>query len=194
MKIIFLLISMSFSVSFYGQEMTSVVDSNTKSEIIKRLISNKENAMFKYLYQDLSYKSKMIRVFNAAVIVDNKDSVSFNYDFVKNVKIRSANDYLIYNIGNKGRLKILASYSIDSTDINLYPPLSVKESFLTDIEKYYNIDSVIFLALYGVNGICIMTENEIWIVNGNERTDLKTYVKENYSTLGELRNLFLLKK
>lgn len=96
-----------------------------------------------------------------------------------------------------GHYKVIGNYTSNDTllGIQLYPPITRKqENFIEDVSKYYNLDSVVFLTIYGVPGICIMADNDIWLIDGNKRMDLKSYIKDEYPNYPAYRYDFLIKE
>jgi hypothetical protein len=178
----------------YSQKLTSIVDSSTRREMIKTILKNRKTAPFEYLYSYLNNSTKIIRVFHAAVYASNKDTVTFKYDLYKNLEIGDR-DFLLYNLANSDSASAFAEYFDDKSENRyLYPSLDLTESFLNDVRRYYDLDKVVFLALSGVPGLVVMVDNVIWVIDGNTRTDLNTYVKEYYPKLDEFRNIFLVYK
>lgn len=193
MKNLILLVCIALSSSCYAQKSTFTADSITRRNMIEQLIANKSKAEFPELYGQLNDSTKVIRLINGGIVIKNKDTATFDLDLMKHLRINTKDDYLFYNIEPNGHHKMIGGYAAYDTHlgIQLYPPFSFRESYLDEIAKYYDLDNVVIMGLYGI-GSCIMVDKEIWIIEGNERTDLKTHVKETFRTLAELRNLFLL--
>lgn len=185
-------ILVSFWASFAQKNKSSVEDSSRK-EIIDMLIANKGNSDFPYVYEKLNDKSRVIRIIRTAVVVKDKESVNYDLDYLKSMRILNQNLYLFYNVQDNGHYQLIGTYTANDSLLGkqLYPPEGFRATYLDEVARYYEIDSVEFYSIYGLN-ISVMDKGEIWFVNGDSRADLKTHVKESYPTLGEFRSLFLL--
>jgi len=191
-KILFLICILS-SFSGFSKQLTSVVDKAEKDKIMKIILENRKTAQFDYLYKFLNENTRILRVFHAAVYFDNPDTINYSYDFSKNIT-NGGSDYLLYNSNNDSANAFAYYLDKDTNDLHLSPSVEIPESFLNDVKRYYKLDVVVFVALAGVPGLVVMVKDEVWVIDGNTRPDLNTYVKEYYPKLDELRNIFLLKR
>lgn len=193
MKYLVLLLLININQLCSAQRGT--VDSLLQHEIIETLLLNRQTADFKEIYGNLTFNSKIIKTYGVAVEVKDKNIETFKLDFMKHLKILFPADssFLIYNLTADGKHQIVGTYVIKGGvfDLQMYPALEYRESFLDEVTKFYSLDSVAIIGIYGA-GIGVLAGKEIWIIEKNERTDLKTYVKESYKTLKDYRGYFLL--
>lgn len=191
MKIFLFLIVSVCCFSCYAQQYTSSVSDSNRKAIIKTLLDNKSKAEFPFLYKKLNETTRVIRVFFAHI--EYSENASFSTDFVKDLKMQnSTNNYWIYNQSSTG-YEVLGNYNKEEDSTQMFLETGYESKYLNSImDKVANLEEISFLRLNGVPGYCVLYKSKIWIIKGNEWTDLNTYLKSSY-TLDQLRNIVLLK-
>lgn len=169
--------------------LTSAVNEEIRISLINKILEKKEDSDFAYLYDSITPNTRIIKVYTAAVMSDRRDTIPLDYNFTKSVKSRGFSYFLLYHVNDQKGLKIDAV--ADSSDFLLYPE-QITSSFLNDVSRHFDINKVLFLTVNGVPGISVYFDDEIWIVEGNELTDLNSYVKKNYISKEYLDAYFLL--
>ncbi len=121
--------------------------------------------------------TKVIRVLEGYIKCADKQSASFNISYLDSLIISDTSTFWAYNISDNKEYRVITYYNPELSGSFLFPEMSLT---LNDIAKFYDLDHITLLSLVGV-GYCFIHDAQIWVIEGNVRTDLSTYFEQNYS-------------
>ena len=191
-KILFFVIASFLSCSCHSQKYVSFISESKQKKIINILLENKDKAEFPFIYDKLTDSSSVVEVFFA--FIENNENVSFNTDFTNYLVVDTGmHNYLIYN-KLVSECVVLGNYNTNEDPSQMFVEPGNQNLYLNRIiDKISNLKDVSILRLNGVSGYCVLYKNKIWVIEGDEWTDINSFFKKNY-TLNQLKDIVLIKR
>lgn len=181
MKYIFFVLALISNFNLLAQNFSDPLRVECQKKVIEAIKHDKNS-------REINSNTKIVRILDGYIKCSNKQFASYDISYLDSLMISDSSSYWAYNYSENKGCTVVAYFNFELGSGLLFGNETV---MLNNISKFYDLDKVVLLSLVGV-GYCFIYDDQIWIADGNIRTDLSTYLREKYSLI-EFRNDFLLR-
>lgn len=173
MKLISIVITFLYSQTLFAQNITSNVSDSEQKRIINTVIAQSDKT-YHYL---INNNTKVIRSIGGYIkCIGSQSGPTYNMSYVDSFMVNDTSNYWLYNYSDSSGYQVVSLFDNELGPMYL---TGGESKLLNDINRYYGLENVFLICLVGV-GNCIIHDNDIWILDGNNQTELTSYFKERF--------------